>query len=160
MGVPHTLKIFSSKYPKFIYQKIRLDELSKCLYSTEAWKYKNKKLPRVQRPHPIHFDGRKVTYDTFSHEHSHIVPQMKGLIELSVILYWHKAWKSICLELWPDLCTHIHAKSTKSLYIIKAWPCMDSNERAWRAYHDSPHENTLTCTHSNRDPFQSFVIAE
>ena len=41
----------------------------------------------VQRPHPIHFDGRKFTFDTFSREHMHIVPEMKGLIEESIILY-------------------------------------------------------------------------
>ena len=89
---------------------IRLEEMSESLYSTEAWKSKNKKLLRVQRPHPIHFDGRKVTVDTFSLEHRHIVPPMKGLIELSNILYCHKTWKCTFVELWPDQCTNTRQK--------------------------------------------------
>ena len=41
----------------------------------------------VQRPHTRHLDGRKFAFDNISHEHRHLVPQMKGLIELSIILY-------------------------------------------------------------------------
>ena len=45
----------------------------------------------VLEPHLIHFDVRKVTFDTYSLEHRDIVAQMKGLIERSIILYTDKS---------------------------------------------------------------------
>ena len=62
----------------------------------------------VQRPHRIHFEGRKVTFNTFSLEHMHIVDQTISVIEPSIILYTDKAWKCTWLKVWREQCVHIH----------------------------------------------------